>query len=174
MLDLGWSELLIVAVIALIVIGPRDLPRALYTLGKWSRSIRRMGQKFQDQIDEVVQEAELDDVKKGVQQARKGDLSRQAKDYVKRQADPDGELDEAARSLNPQANVDADTVRANAAAQKARETGAANPAAAEPTTSATGAEAHLADTGPPASDTPPPASGSQPASRRHDPNAATD
>ncbi len=171
MLDLGWSELLVVAVIGLIVIGPRDLPRALYTVGKWARSIRRMGQKFQDQIDDVVQEAELEDVKKGVQTARKGNLSRQAKDYVKRQADPDGELDEAARSLNPQADVDADTVRANVAQQKAREAGSAPTPAAE---GATGAEAHLADTDPPASPDSAAESGTDPAGSRRTPNAATD
>lgn len=172
MLDLGWSELLIIAVIALIVIGPRDLPRALYTLGKWARTVRRMGQKFQDQIDDVVQEAELDDVKKGVQHARRGNLSRQAKDYVKRQADPEGDLDEAARSLNPQADVDAATVRANAEAQKARETGAATAASA--TSAATGAEAHLAATHPPAGDDGSPTAGGEPSQRKRAPDTSTD
>ncbi len=66
MFDIGWSELLIVAVVAVIVIGPKDLPRALRALGHWTGKARRMAGDFQRQFNEAIREAELDDVKKQV------------------------------------------------------------------------------------------------------------
>ena len=63
MFDIGWQELFILAVIAIIVIGPKDLPRAIRTITKGLRKERSMARDLQESVDDVVREAELDDLK---------------------------------------------------------------------------------------------------------------
>jgi sec-independent protein translocase protein TatB len=66
MFDIGWSELLVVALVALIAIGPKELPTVLRALGHWMGKVRRMANDFQDQFREAMREAEMDDLKKQV------------------------------------------------------------------------------------------------------------
>src|SRR5688500_1364347 len=66
MFDIGWSELVVIAVVALIVIGPKELPGVLRTLGHYMRKIRGMASEFQGQFDEAMREAEMADLKKSV------------------------------------------------------------------------------------------------------------
>ena len=63
---LGSSELLLVAIVALIVIGPKDLPRLLRTMGQYMRKIQGMAREFQNHLNEAAKEAGVDDVKKEV------------------------------------------------------------------------------------------------------------
>ena len=67
MFDIGWSELVVIAVVAIVVIGPKDLPRAMRTVGQWTGKMKRMAREFQSQFNEAMREAELDDVKKDVE-----------------------------------------------------------------------------------------------------------
>jgi sec-independent protein translocase protein TatB len=64
MFDIGWSELLLIGIVALIVIGPKELPAALRTLGQWMTKIRRMASEFQGQFQDAMREAELAELKK--------------------------------------------------------------------------------------------------------------
>jgi sec-independent protein translocase protein TatB len=73
MFDIGWTELLLIAVVAIVVIGPKDLPRAMRTVGQWTTKMKRMAGDFQRQFNEAVREAELDDVKNQVTQLGKID-----------------------------------------------------------------------------------------------------
>ena len=66
MFDIGWSELLLIAVVALVVIGPKELPGALRILGQWMTKIRRMASEFQNQFQDAIREAELAELKKEV------------------------------------------------------------------------------------------------------------
>ena len=66
MFDIGWQELFILAVIALIVIGPKDLPRAIRTMTKGLRKLRTMARDLREGVDDVVREAELDDIKNSI------------------------------------------------------------------------------------------------------------
>jgi sec-independent protein translocase protein TatB len=66
MFDIGWSELLLIAIVAIIVIGPKDLPAALRTFGKFTGRMKRMARDFQSQFNEAIREAELDTVAKDV------------------------------------------------------------------------------------------------------------
>ncbi len=87
MFDIGWSEMVFVAIIAVLVIGPKDLPRAIATVGKYVRKIRGMAREFQSGIDDIARDAELDDLKKTVQ----GDdfnIKKQVEDAV----DPTGDF----------------------------------------------------------------------------------
>lgn len=64
MFDIGWQELFVVAVLALIVIGPKDLPKTIKLVTSWIRKARMMAREFQTGIDDMVREADLADVKK--------------------------------------------------------------------------------------------------------------
>src|SRR5437667_6699751 len=66
MFDVGWSELLLIGIVALVAIGPKELPGALRTLGQWTAKVRRMAAEFQNQFHEAMREAELADLKKEV------------------------------------------------------------------------------------------------------------
>lgn len=62
MFDIGADELLLTAVVAIVVIGPKDMPRALRTLGKWVAKMRRMSTAFRSGIENVIREAELEEM----------------------------------------------------------------------------------------------------------------
>ncbi|MCK0208380.1 Sec-independent protein translocase protein TatB [Starkeya koreensis] len=79
MFDIGWSELLVVGVVALVVIGPKELPRVLRTVGQGVNKLRRMAGEFQGQFNEALREAELTDLKDSVS-GLKNDLSGLASD----------------------------------------------------------------------------------------------
>lgn len=64
MFDIGWSELVIVGIVALIVIGPRELPKTLRTLGQMMTKVRRMASEFQGQFNDAIREAELDELRR--------------------------------------------------------------------------------------------------------------
>src|SRR4051812_21041088 len=67
MFDISWSELLVIAVVAIVVVGPKDLPRALRAIGQWSGRIKRMAREFQNQFNEAIREAELDSVQRDIE-----------------------------------------------------------------------------------------------------------
>jgi sec-independent protein translocase protein TatB len=70
MLGLDFSELIIIGVVALVVVGPKELPQLLRTVGQWVAKARRMASEFQGQMNEAIREAELDDVRKSVDDLR--------------------------------------------------------------------------------------------------------
>ena len=72
MFDVGWSELLVIGVVALIAIGPKELPGVLRAVGQWMGKIRRMAAEFQGQFHEAMREIEQADIKKQVDEATSG------------------------------------------------------------------------------------------------------
>jgi len=64
MFDIGWSELVVIAVVALIAIGPKELPGVLRMVGQWMGKARKMAAEFQGQFQEAMREAEMADLKK--------------------------------------------------------------------------------------------------------------
>jgi sec-independent protein translocase protein TatB len=66
MFDISWTEFLLIGVVALIFIGPKELPAVLRMLGQWTRRIRSMAADFQNQFQEAMREAEMADLKKQV------------------------------------------------------------------------------------------------------------
>lgn len=91
MFDIGWSELAVIAVVALIVIGPRDLPRVLYTAGKMAGKARAMLREVQQSIEDIGREAELEDMRKKIESVRDVDLHKQIRNSI----DPKGEIEAA-------------------------------------------------------------------------------
>ena len=64
MFDIGWDEMLFTAIVAIVVIGPKDLPRALRTAGRWIGKMRRVSGYFRSGIETMIREAELEDMEK--------------------------------------------------------------------------------------------------------------
>ena len=67
MFDIGWTEILIIAVVAIIVVGPKDLPRMLRTLGRYAGQLRRTAGEFRSQFDDAIRDSELDELRSTLQ-----------------------------------------------------------------------------------------------------------
>jgi len=70
MFDLGWSEILVIAVVGILVVGPKDLPRLMKGIGEWVAKARRMASHFQAGVDEMIRQAELEDLRKDLNTIR--------------------------------------------------------------------------------------------------------
>jgi sec-independent protein translocase protein TatB len=70
MFDIGWSEFVVIGVVALIAIGPKELPGVLRMIGQWMGKARRMASEFQGQFNEAMREAEMADVKKAFDEVK--------------------------------------------------------------------------------------------------------
>ena len=70
MFDLSWGEVMVIGAVALIVIGPKDLPKALRTVGNMTAKVRRMASEFQNQFQDAMREAELDEIRKQVEEVQ--------------------------------------------------------------------------------------------------------
>ncbi len=66
MFDISWTEFLLIGIVALVVIGPKELPGVMRTMGQWTRKLRGMAAEFQNQFNEALREAEMADLKKQV------------------------------------------------------------------------------------------------------------
>jgi sec-independent protein translocase protein TatB len=93
-LDFGMSELLLIGVVALIFIGPKDLPKALRVAGFWVRKARTLSREFQTSVEQMIREAELDEMRQELKKATEIDLEKQFRETI----DPTGSL---AESLKP-------------------------------------------------------------------------
>lgn len=82
MLDIGWTELLVVAIVLIIVVGPKDLPPMLRAFGRTTTKLRKMANEFRGQFDEALREADLDDVRQTFSDARSLNPMNQIRDAV--------------------------------------------------------------------------------------------
>ncbi|MGH6889903.1 MAG: Sec-independent protein translocase protein TatB [Rhizomicrobium sp.] len=69
-LDLSWSHILIVLIVALVVVGPKDLPRLMRTAGRWTAKARAMADQFRKSFDEMARQSELDDLRAELESLR--------------------------------------------------------------------------------------------------------
>jgi sec-independent protein translocase protein TatB len=143
MFEIGWGELLIIGIVALIAIGPKELPGVLRTLGQWMSKLRRMASEFQNQFHEAMREAELADLKKQVDE-----MTSQAQSYanfdpvseVRRELESTQQQIESAMAEKPAAETTSPPVAApantmavaDANAAPSSEVATPSPAATEP------------------------------------------
>jgi sec-independent protein translocase protein TatB len=73
MFDLGWQELLLITLMAIIVISPKDLPQAVRAVSQFARQLRGLSREFRSGVSELVREAELDELKRQVEKSGKFD-----------------------------------------------------------------------------------------------------
>src|ERR1700761_459387 len=104
MFDFAWSEIALIGVVALIAIGPKDLPVAMKTISELIKKARRMAGEFQTHVDEMVREADLGEVRDSINQIRNFDL----KGVIKRTIDEDGSLERTLKD-DPFATTSAST-----------------------------------------------------------------
>ena len=108
MFDISWTEFLLIGIVALIVIGPKELPAVMRSLGQWTRKIRSLAADFQNQFHEAMREAEMADLKKQVD-----DMASNIKSYdplkdVRTDVEAIGkDLDESVKSSDKAADKDA-------------------------------------------------------------------
>ncbi|MGE0499591.1 MAG: Sec-independent protein translocase protein TatB [Rhizobiaceae bacterium] len=97
MFDIGWTEMLVIAIVMIVVVGPKDLPKMLRTFGRTTTKLRSMAGDFQKQFNEALKEAELDEVKKTVDGLRNpvGEIRKQLNPFEKAAADVRAGLDAA-------------------------------------------------------------------------------
>ena len=95
MLDIGWTEILVITVIALFVVGPKDIPKTLRIVGVWLGKLKSLSREFQNTVEEAVRDSELDEVKKQIQSA-KSDFTKGMTDTI----DSEGELTEMMRGVD--------------------------------------------------------------------------
>jgi sec-independent protein translocase protein TatB len=89
MLDLSWGELMVIGTVALVVIGPKDLPVAIRAVSSFIGQARKLAREFQSGMEQMAREAGVDDLKREVNRVTSGEYGQQMKSYV----DPDGTLD---------------------------------------------------------------------------------
>jgi sec-independent protein translocase protein TatB len=134
LLDFGWSELMLIGFVALVVIGPKDLPKALRVAGFWVRKARTLSREFQSSIEQMVREAELDEVRQELKKATEIDLDKEFRQTI----DPSGSLAEGLKPPELPNFSDATTLAADSGPKTFAEatdiaaTGPAVPAIAPP------------------------------------------
>ena len=118
MLDIGWTELVVIAIVLIVVVGPKDLPPMLRAFGRMTTKLRGMASEFRQQFDEALREADLDDVRKTISDAQS--------------LNPANALRDAMNPLRQIGNDIKSDLQKAATPDKPATTGTTEPATAEP------------------------------------------
>jgi len=113
MFDLGWDEMMVIGVLALVVLGPKELPNALRTVSLLMKNARKLAGEFQSGVNEIIREADLEDARKKLAEVNKNSIQ----SAIEKAVDPTGEVKTAlqdparvdptgpARSIEPNFNI---------------------------------------------------------------------
>ena len=149
MFDLAWSEIALVGLVAVLVLGPKELPQAMRTMAKMMRKVRGLTSELQGHMNEIVREAELDEVRQSIKKLSSTNLKAEAEKII----DPGGEM-QAQLNAATEASALVDHVPPTPPAQT--DTAVAEPASAAPEEpTATPAPSLLPPSGPSSSAGPP-------------------
>ena len=105
MFDIGWMEMLVIAVVAIVVIGPKDLPKVLHTVGQWMSRARGVARNFQDQMEEMARQSGIDEVRKQIQNSMDGMDPAQR---IRQAIDPTGEMDSQMKAMTDLGRIEPD------------------------------------------------------------------
>lgn len=110
MLDIGWAEMAMVALLALIVVGPKDLPKMMRTAGQWMRKARSVAREFQSGLDDMMRESELEEARQAIEKTRKFDVKKELDGAI----DPSGDIRKSAKEVEDTArSVERDAASRN-------------------------------------------------------------
>ncbi len=152
MLDIGWSELLVIAVVMIVVVGPKDLPKMLRAFGKATAKLRATASEFRTHFDEAMREAELDEVKKTIDGVKQYDPRKTVTDIFEPVRTAGDDLRNSLNNASPKpdetpavpmdspldlSEMKEEEAKAAPVAQPAATKAAAAPVAAEPVKKAT-------------------------------------
>jgi len=156
MFDIGWQEIIILMLIALIVVGPKDLPRIVKTAGQWMGKARGYARDFQRTIEEAADATEIDAVKKEIDEANR-ELATARRDVNEGADAVKRDVAEGTSSMNKMLNEDVEAQAKTAAAKpNGGEPASADGGQAETAASATPASAPAAEPQGDGADGPPP------------------
>ena len=96
MFDIGWQEMLVVGLVTLLIVGPKDLPKVIKTVRDGMKQVRGLAREFQSGMDDLVREADLEDTKKILKNVNSGSIEKSIRETV----DPKGELEQDLQDLN--------------------------------------------------------------------------
>ena len=88
MLDIGWTEMIVVVMVLILVVGPKDLPRVVRTVGQWTAKARRMSREFTSSLEEIGRETEINDLRRDLNSIGDGNSIAALETHI----DPDGSL----------------------------------------------------------------------------------
>jgi len=91
MFDIGWTEIITIVILAVLVIGPRDLPKAMRAMAKMIGKAKHMMREFQSNVDDMIRDTELEEVKNSIQSARSFDV----KSQITKAIDSDGSIEKS-------------------------------------------------------------------------------
>jgi sec-independent protein translocase protein TatB len=100
MFDLSWGEMGIIAVVALVVLGPKELPNALRTISGLMKNARKLAGEFQSGVNEIIREADLEEARKKLQEVQSLNKN-QIKNVIEKAVDPTGEMKSALSEVDP-------------------------------------------------------------------------
>ena len=110
MFDIGWIEMAVIALIALVILGPNELPKAMRSLAKWTRKARGMAREFQSGIDDMVREADMEETRKAIQSAKTLDIGKKMEETI----DPTGGLRAEAKGFQDEMAREPETAEGDA------------------------------------------------------------
>jgi sec-independent protein translocase protein TatB len=123
--DVGWQELLIIGLVAIIVIGPKELPRVLRTVTLGIRKVRGMARDFQDGLEELAREADLQDLRKEIEEGVGDDLQKEIEGVgedlqkdIESIGDPARDIEESVREIGGALDEQAKPKTSSAAAEE--------------------------------------------------------
>jgi sec-independent protein translocase protein TatB len=132
MFDLSWGEMGIIAVVALVVLGPKELPNALRTMSMLMKNARKLAGEFQSGVNEIIREADLEEARKKLQEVQSLNKN-QIKNAIEKAVDPTGEVKTALTvETDPTGPARAETKPAETPAIESGEDDAVEIAAAKP------------------------------------------
>ena len=131
MFDLSWGEMGIIAVVALVVLGPKELPNALRTVSGLMKNARKLAGEFQSGVNEIIREADLDEARKKLQEVQSLNKN-QIKNVIEKAVDPTGEMKTALSDVDPTGPARTETKPAEVPAIESGEDDAVEIAAAKP------------------------------------------
>ena len=135
MFDLGAAELLMIVIVAIIVIGPKDMPVALRTAGRWIGKMRRLSTHFRTGLDAMIREAEMEEMEKKWK-AQNEKIMREHPETAEVEMEPTGALPSPAKTALPEGEKAGpalpDSAKPEPAASVSAESAAAKPADVEP------------------------------------------
>lgn len=101
MFDFGWDEMALIAVVALVFLGPKELPQVMRTAGQWSRKMKSVAGEFRRHVDDMVREADLEEIREQARLAATGGVGGMLGHHI----DPDGELKKAFDGVQAEQNA---------------------------------------------------------------------
>lgn len=82
MFDISWQELFVIAVLTVVLVGPKELPRVLKTLTSWGRKARMLTRELQKHVDDIVREVEIEDLKREIQDSGRWEIGPEIKEAL--------------------------------------------------------------------------------------------